>query len=131
MNSTCVCDQGYASLNADYCKYQQKKKLVAFVLSFLLGTFGADWFYLAAGSTTYIIVGVVKLLTGIIGIGLPCVMSCAGCLRSDGSKICLFVVIVIVIILSTTCNVVWWLADWIRILVGSFKDGNGVGLLDW
>ena len=97
----------------------------------MLGTVGADWFYLAAGSTTYIIVGVVKLLTGILGIGLPCFLGCAGCLKSDGSKICVFIFVIIFIVLTSTANAVWWLADWIRILVGTFKDGNGIGLLDW
>jgi len=26
---------------------------------------------------------------------------------------------------------IWWLADWIRILAGTFPDGNGMPLADW
>lgn len=65
----------------------------------MLGTLGADWFYLASGSTTYIIVGVVKLLTGVIGIGLPCFAGCAGCVKADGGKICVFVLVVLAIVI--------------------------------
>jgi hypothetical protein len=130
-NQTCKCDQGFITLNNENCNYKQKEKLVAFLLSFFIGTFGADWFYLASGSTTYIVAGVIKLLTGIVGIGVPCFLGCAGCLRSDGSKIALFVCIIVFIVLSTTANATWWLADWIRVLVGTFKDGNGQNLRDW
>ena len=46
-----------------------KSKLVAFLLSFFLGCCGADLFYLSAGSSDYICLGVLKLLTcGVSGI---------------------------------------------------------------
>jgi hypothetical protein len=35
------------------CAYEQKKKLTAFLLSFFVGVFDADWFYLPAGSPGY------------------------------------------------------------------------------
>ena len=58
-------------------------------------------------------------------------MGCAGCIKADGGKILGFIFVVLVIVLATAGNAVWWLADWIRILVGTFKDGNGQILLDW
>jgi TM2 domain-containing membrane protein YozV len=61
----CNCTQaGYVTVSSDKpCAYQQKKKLVAFLLSLLAGPTGADWFYLSSGSTGYIVAGVFKLLT--------------------------------------------------------------------
>ena len=47
----------------DPVKYPPKSKLVAFLLSLFLGEWGADWFYLSAGSSDYICLGVLKLLT--------------------------------------------------------------------
>ena len=40
-----------------------KSKLVAFLLSLFIGAYGADWFYLSAGNSNYIFLGVLKLLT--------------------------------------------------------------------
>ena len=87
-HSICECDKGWKSTEAP-CDYQAKNWLVAFLLSFFLGEFGADWFYLANGSGTYIAIGVVKLFLNWFTFGI------------------------------------WWLVDWIRILAGSFLDGNG------
>jgi hypothetical protein len=44
-------------------------------------------------------VGVVKLLTGVIGIGLPCFAGCAGCVKADSGKICVFVLVVLAIVI--------------------------------
>ena len=59
-HTICECDKGWKSTEVP-CDYQAKNWLVAFLLSFFLGEFGADWFYLANGSGTYIAIGVVKL----------------------------------------------------------------------
>ena len=40
-----------------------KSKWVAFILSLLLGEFGADWFFLSNGDAGYIVAGIFKLLT--------------------------------------------------------------------
>ena len=40
-----------------------KSKWVAFILSLLLGEFGADWFFLSNGDARYIVAGIFKLLT--------------------------------------------------------------------
>ena len=61
----CVCDRGwvYGKDGSETCTYQQKSKLAAFLLSFFVGGFGADWFYLSTGNGGYIAAGVFKFLT--------------------------------------------------------------------
>ena len=41
-NQTCLCDKGFVTFNStsQNCNYEQKKKLTAFLLSFLLGLTG-------------------------------------------------------------------------------------------
>lgn len=67
----CICDRGWVLARDDsgLCTYQQKSKLAAFLLSFFVGGFGADWFYLSVGNAGYIVAGVFKLLT-LGGIGI-------------------------------------------------------------
>ncbi len=49
--SVCLCNKGFVSFGTNQtCNYQQKEKLTAFLLSFLIGSTGADWFYLAQGN---------------------------------------------------------------------------------
>ena len=44
-NSTCVCNSGFVSFGSNgTCNYEQKNKLTVFLLSFLIGTTGADWY---------------------------------------------------------------------------------------
>ena len=43
--------------------YALKKKLIYFMASLFGGFFGADYFYLSRGTTSFIIYGVVKLIT--------------------------------------------------------------------
>ncbi len=61
-SSYCRCDDGYINAAA-ICDYEQKSELIAFLLSFFIGTLGADFFYLAYGNGCYICAGVAKLLT--------------------------------------------------------------------
>lgn len=130
-NGNCTCKTGYVNYKNQYCNYQQKEKLVAFLLSFLIGATGADWFYLAVGNGGYITAGVFKLLTGIFGIIAPCLCLCAGGLRSDKSKAAGFILIAVLVGVATITNSIWWIVDWIRILTDSFKDGNSIGLKNW
>ena len=63
--STCQCLSGYASRTVNEpCAYELKSRITAGCLSFFLGIFGADWFYLSQGNGGYIAAGVFKLLTG-------------------------------------------------------------------
>ena len=52
--NVCKCDDGYLDWEDKPCAYAKKSKLTAFLLSFLIGGFGVDWFYLAQGSGGYI-----------------------------------------------------------------------------
>jgi TM2 domain-containing membrane protein YozV len=69
--TSCVCDRGWTISrdNPPSCSYPQKSKLAAFLLSFFVGGFGADWFYLSVGNGGYIAAGVFKMLT-LGGIGI-------------------------------------------------------------
>lgn len=94
-SSHCDCDSKYVDYDEEMCNYELKEKLTAFLLSFFIGIWGSDWFYLARGcSGKYICLGILKLFT------------CGGCL-------------------------IWAFTDWIRILVGTFPDSNGVHLSGW
>ena len=66
----CQCNSGYVDdNNGTVCGYEQKSELVAFLLSFFIGVFGADWFYLCKGNGLWIFAGIMKLLTlGFFGI---------------------------------------------------------------
>ena len=63
-NRQCVCDKGWITWkDGQTCSYEQKTKLEAFLVSFLVGVLGVDWFVLAKGKAGYIVAGVFKLLT--------------------------------------------------------------------
>ncbi|UJR24666.1 hypothetical protein I4U23_006039 [Adineta vaga] len=59
----CICTKGWIINDQSGCTYQQKSKLTAFLLSFFLGFFGIDWFYLSVSNVFYIIAGIIKLIT--------------------------------------------------------------------
>ena len=105
---------------------KKRSKLVAFLLSFLLGGFGADWFYLSQGVFIYIMVGIIKLL--LIGQAGCCLCSfkfdCC-CSIQEGLEKCFG---------PCSCLVgvgvfLWWVVDWVRVLTNNFPDGNGMELL--
>lgn len=60
---SCNCHSGFMDDGKKKCSYKGKSKLTAFLISFFVGSFGADWFYLANGDAGYIVAGVFKLLT--------------------------------------------------------------------
>merc|ERR1719244_1852000 len=86
----------------------RRSKLVAFLVSFFVGRFGVDWFYLSRGDVVYIVVGVVKFF----------LIGSAGVCRGKGQ----WVVRVGIFI--------WWVVDWARILANFFPDGKGNSLID-
>jgi hypothetical protein len=74
--TVCQCNQGFTSFGGT-CNYQQKSGLVAFLLSFFIGTLGADWFYLyvknSSNGGAYVVAGFFKLITlGMFGIWVIC-----------------------------------------------------------
>ena len=110
------------------CSYQQSTKKSAFLFSLFLGVFGADWFYLSHKTTFYIVVGLVKLLFGILSVfGTPA-FKFGVKLPQDDNLLFRARVLVLFINLLT---VVWWVVDWARILADKFPDGNGMPLSPW
>ena len=88
---SCICTKPYIDMGSSKCSYKAKSKLVAFLISFFVGGWGVDWFYLSNGDAGYIVAGIFKIIT-FGGFGI------------------------------------WWLVDFIRILVDGFPDGNGMEL---
>ncbi|CAF1079697.1 unnamed protein product [Adineta steineri] len=129
--NTTECDLGWKTPSntndtTQYCTYKQRSKKTAFCLSFFLGTFGADWFYLSRSSFAYIIVGLLKLLLG-------CGCCSAWPLTYFGSESQNTEAIKLkfrgVSTFITLLAFVWWIVDWARILGNKFADGNGEALM--
>ena len=145
-SSKCICNSGYVDNNDSPCSYKQKEKLTTFLLSFFVGPFGVDWFYLANGNSKYIVAGVFKLLTGTFFIIGSCFYCCtfvcsvyASASEGDSRKKSVFqvfgvvfgVVITVLILLCSLANSIWVIVDWIRVLTDKFPDGSGVPLKPW
>jgi hypothetical protein len=130
LNGYCYCSRGFANFNNTICNYQQKNKLTAFLLSFFLGPLGADWFYLSHNNGGYIAAGFFKLFISIFGLLVPCTYIVFS-KRSNQSEIGDYILLYVGIFFVSIGDTVWWLADWIRILTNTFKDGNGQDLSFW
>ncbi len=111
--------------NLENFNYKSKSRLIAFTLSFAFGILGVDWFYLSAGSLTYVIIGIIKMIFGVIGLVIPCFLRC---LRSDGSNIIGLSIFIIFVFSMTISTFSWWIADLFRISNNMFKDGNNQNL---
>ena len=100
----CVCSPSW-----DYkgdtcaCDYHRRSRKKAFLLSFFLGSFGADRFYLYYGG-----IGAVKLIVGLI----PCVLCIPLCIFS---KTPVGLGLRIINALVSLAIFGWWLADVIRV----------------
>ena len=109
----------------DASKPEKRSKLAAFLLSFFLGGFGADWFYLSRGDFVYIMVGIIKLL--LIGQAGFCCCSLKFEIFSCNERMmkclgpCRWIL--------SLATLLWWVVDWIRVLTDNFPDGNMMGLL--
>jgi len=85
----------------------------------------------------YVAAGVFKLFTGICWIFNSFVLCCFGLkkFKESAKKRCFGVACGMsflgLIVLCTIVNSLWYLIDWIRVLAGDFKDGNGVPLKNW
>ena len=127
MKTSCICFRPFVDFQGHPCKEKGSSKLVAFLLSFFVGGFGADWFYLSRGDADFIIIGILKcFITGILPFFLFCCgMSCYAIYQDrqhwfwDG-MMCLSPLLA----LPISTGSIWWLVDWIRIISGSWeKDG--------
>jgi hypothetical protein len=121
-DTNCQCEKGWITwYSRQQCSYKQSSKIMAFILSFILGSAGIDWFVLSRKDSLYILCGILKLL-----ISAGCCIWSPLAARSKSKNAttaasCLSVSL-------TFIAFVWWLVDWIRILFNSFPDGNGASL---
>ena len=123
-------DMGERKVEEDTIEPDKKSKLVAFLLSFFLGEFGADWFYLSQGDFTYLFFGFFKLFLLISPISFCCYNFIVdGCSFQDVRKwpwkniFCQGSWIIGLVVF------IWWVVDWARVLTNTFPDGNGRELL--
>jgi hypothetical protein len=119
----CECDRGWITWrNSRQCLYKQSSKIIAFVLSFIMGSVGMDWFILSRKDNLYILCGILKLL-----VSASCCIWNPLAARSTNKNAataasCLSVTL-------TLISFIWWFVDWIRILLNIFPDGNGAALV--
>ena len=87
---------------------------------------------MAKGNSNYVAGGVMKLLLFLSLSGLSCLVPCIVYGRKKNFRLLIYASvytgIISFIFISST---VWALADWIRVLVGKFPDGNGIELEEW
>jgi hypothetical protein len=125
----CHCDKGYVDYNGGTCNYKQKKQLIAFLLAFFLGEFGANWFYVGDSDVEYDGIGALKCILFVLAI----VFSIASfCLIADYDNGCAGLPAVISVLLWLII-IAWYMADWIRIAADpcNMKDPNGICLESW
>ena len=116
----CVCEKGWLTWpKRKPCSYEQRSKSIALVVSILLGGLGVDWFVLARGSGSYILAGIIKML-----MSSGCCAVASLLKRNGEMALCWNIVLGI-------ASLVWWIVDWVRILVDRFPDGNGAPLVSW
>jgi hypothetical protein len=120
----CVCKEGWS---APDCSHRLRSRKEAFVLSFLLGSWGADQFYL--GNTG---LGVGKLLVSFFLCVLPCCPMCCQCfmLSAETRQKVSYYVTVSTLIAGTGVIWGWWMFDWVQIMNGHMKDSGGYELID-
>eukprot|EP00005_Dracoamoeba_jomungandri_P004716 CAMPEP_0174258482 /NCGR_PEP_ID=MMETSP0439-20130205/7463_1 /TAXON_ID=0 /ORGANISM="Stereomyxa ramosa, Strain Chinc5" /LENGTH=204 /DNA_ID=CAMNT_0015342001 /DNA_START=165 /DNA_END=779 /DNA_ORIENTATION=- len=144
-NSTCFCDDQYAKSD---CRYERKSRLTAFILSLVIGNFGADRYYLG-----YNAMGTAKLILSFAGVIICiitiCVLCCCGicstggyaAINDDSGKHCcksasvsLFSALGciggVLAILGIFAAEAWWIADWVLLLMDKTKDYDGYSLYD-
>ncbi|KAL6042031.1 TM2 domain-containing protein [Balamuthia mandrillaris] len=119
----CVCDEKYAG---SHCKHERKSKLVAFLLSLLVGGVGAGRFYLG-----YTGLGALRIV-------LLVLLCCNGVfLGFSGLLVGLGVVGIVLVVCGSILMVglvlgiqIWWLVDWILVLTDGLQDSDGYDLYE-
>ena len=135
INATvCQCNAGWIEgkdgngVSLGPCSYEQSTKKSAFLFSLFLGVFGADWFYLSRKTAFYIVVGLVKLLFGVLTLfGTPAFLFGVERPKHESLPLPLRALVIFVNLFT----VVWWVVDWARVLGDKFYDGNGMPLMLW
>ncbi|ELR16660.1 uncharacterized protein ACA1_089070 [Acanthamoeba castellanii str. Neff] len=121
----CHCNSRYAG---KWCEHKRKNKLEAFLLSILIGSTGADRFYLGFIG---LLLNVLACVPACIG---SCLGTCCGFARTEyvgigddyGEGLTCSSLFSIGGSCLTCCmslgSLAWWLTDWILILKGSLYD---------
>ncbi|UJR35607.1 hypothetical protein I4U23_028358 [Adineta vaga] len=119
----CLCEKGWITWRDHrQCSYKQSSKILTFIISFMMGCMGIDWFLLSRRDSLYILCGILKLLV------------CVGCciwnpLAASSKSRTAATTASCLSITLTLISFIWWFVDWIRILLNSFPDGNGASLI--
>jgi len=130
----CICDDGYATHpepdddesdeDKEYCNYEQKKQLTAFLLAWFLGYLGGGHWYLGLYG-----LAAAKLC---VVLGLCC-LPCCCILLMIGLKLEDYILLPFYCI--QCCGglgmFVWWLVDVILFGMNVIDDGDGVSLEPW
>merc|ERR1711991_25362 len=118
----CHCNQGYRGPD---CSYALRSRRTAFILSFLLGNWGAGELYLGL-----IGVGVLQLLLYTFLLILPCFPLCCMCVTSDASKLQRYYrFLVLLSVIGMLGVLALWTADWLYILLDA-SDAYSLPLQD-
>ncbi len=119
----CECKKGWSTwYDKKHCLYKQRSKSSTFIISFIFGGTGIDWFILSRKNNLYILTGLLKFLTLIAS----CIWSRIAIINKTKTSIivpsCFSISLSFII-------VIWWFIDWMRILLNKFPDGNGAPLI--
>ncbi len=108
----------------NYLTAKRKSQLVAFLLSFFVGSYGADRFYLEYNG-----VGAGKLVLTLFLCIAPCVPLCLVCCKSEKKGGAATVLVAICILCASLGIFIWWIIDWVLIVQNNITDGNGYGMV--
>lgn len=129
---TCVCHEGYHSLDSDdiKCCYKKKSQFYAFILEFLIG-FGLGHLY--CGNHTLFLL---KLFGASILCCNCCLISICFCNTDDTSSEekptpIKYQIFNFLLIFSFFAYIIWQCTDGVMYGLNMFKDGNGVDLEPW
>jgi hypothetical protein len=108
----CECFQQYRGVD---CSYTLKSRRTAFLLSFLIGTWGAGRLYLG-----WIGMGILQLVGFGALLSLPCFPLCCMCVTTDRAKLRrLHRVVLALCAVGMVSIVAWWIFDWLYILLAA------------
>ena len=123
---TCHCQDGYITYESSVgCNYHQKSQQTIFLLSFFVGTLGADQFVL--GHTDLGVGKLIFTLLPVFSVLIYCVLICRIELEGD----CLEITSFILKMLWGIGVFIWWLYDVIVIGKCTVTDGNDAPLEGW
>lgn len=121
-DNSCACVKGFITESDEIevkCNYKQKTKAKAFLLEFIIG-FGLGHIYMGN-----LKIALIKLCFSFVSCYFICFLP--SCQKAD---CCIKFSKVLHIILGISWAI-WQIIDGAMILLGKYKDNNGISLLDW